>query len=46
MRATNRNFPGCLGHKDTQVCLAFPATVAATARRGKISDARGFGSKG
>jgi len=39
---TNRNFPGRMGHKDAQVYLASPLTVAATAVRGTIADPREF----
>jgi len=35
--SNNRNFPGRLGHKDSQVYLASPATVAWSAVNGKIS---------
>ena len=35
--SNNRNFPGRLGHKDSQVYLASPATVAWSAINGKIS---------
>ncbi|MEY2410803.1 MAG: 3-isopropylmalate/(R)-2-methylmalate dehydratase large subunit [Verrucomicrobiota bacterium] len=40
--ATNRNFPGRMGHKESQVFLASPMTVAASAIAGKIVDPRDY----
>lgn len=40
--STNRNFKGRMGHKDAEVWLGSPYTVAASAVAGEIADPRDF----
>ncbi len=41
--STNRNFVGRMGHKDSEVYLANPAVVAASAINGRITDPKELG---
>ena len=40
--STNRNFVGRMGHPQSEVYLASPAVVAASAIEGEIADPRGY----
>ena len=44
MRTFNRNFPGQSGRAGDEVYLCSPATAAATALRGEITDPRTLGA--
>ena len=44
--STNRNFVGRMGHKESQILLGSPASVAAAALEGRIADPRKYLQEG